>query len=182
MMDHIINHSIMVSNVALFLCLELKKHYPDLNVRSAGSAALLHDITKTRSFDTNELHAQTGGLLLSEQGYPEVGNIIRQHVILDFYENDHPVSEHEIVNYSDKRVLHDKVVPLQKRFEYIKSLYGNKKEFKDHVRTMCKNTITLENKIFSLLDITPDQLSKCVDRKIMAARSSNKTLIDIIDA
>ena len=83
MMEHIIDHSILVSNIALFLCLKLKKYSPNLDTRLATSAALLHDITKTRSFDTKEIHSETGGLMLIELGYPEVGNIIRQHVILD---------------------------------------------------------------------------------------------------
>ena len=166
MMDHIIEHSIMVSNVALFLSLKLKKHFPELDTRLTTCAALLHDITKTRSFDTKESHSRTGGLLLTQLGYPEIGDIIRQHVILDSYKNDSPVSEQEIVNYSDKRVLHDKVVPLEKRLEYIKLRYGTKKKFKDRIHIMWKNTLTLENKIFYHLDITPNQLSECITREI----------------
>jgi len=166
MMDHIIDHSIMVSNVALFLSLKLKKYFPDIDSRLAISAALLHDITKTRSFDTKESHAETGGLMLLNLGYPEVGDIIRQHVILDSYGNDSCVSVQEIVNYSDKRILHDKVVSLNKRLEYIKFRYGTKKEFKDRIQIMWKNSLDLEKKIFCQLDIAPDQLSACVLNKI----------------
>ncbi len=161
MMDHIIDHSIMVSNVALFLCLKLKKYSPDLDPRLATSAALLHDITKTRSFDTKENHSETGGLMLINLGYPEVGDIIRQHVILDSYQKDSPVSVQEIVNYSDKRILHDKVVSLDKRLEYIRLRYGTNKELKERMKILWINTINLENKIFSQLDIRPDQLSEC---------------------
>jgi len=166
MMDHIINHSIMVSNIARFLTIALKKNTPNLDIQLATSAALLHDITKTRSFDTNEIHSETGGLLLTQMGYPEVGDIVRQHVLLDFYDNIHPVSEQEIVNYSDKRVLHDKVVPLAERLEYIKLRYGTNTRYKDKIKAMWVSTIHLENKIFIHLDITPDQLSGCLDQKI----------------
>ncbi len=166
MMDHIIDHSVMVSNITLFLTQKLKKNSPNLDIRLATSAALLHDITKTRSFDTNESHSETGGLLLAELGYPEIGDIVRQHVILDTFENDTPVSEQEIVNYSDKRVLHDKVVPLEERLEYIKVRYGIHKEFKDRIQIMWAQAINLENKIFLHLDITPDQLSERVTREI----------------
>ncbi|MBT3386458.1 MAG: HDIG domain-containing protein [Desulfobacula sp.] len=166
MMDHIIDHSIMVSNVALFLSLELKKHSHAIDYRLATSAALLHDITKTRSFDTKENHSETGCRMLIELGYPEVGDVIRQHVILDSYRNNSSVSVQEIVNYSDKRILHDKVVSLNKRLEYIKVRYGTKIEFKDRIKIMWKNTLNLENKIFSQLDIKPDQLSACVSKKI----------------
>ncbi|MCK5349734.1 MAG: metal-dependent phosphohydrolase, partial [Desulfobacula sp.] len=92
--------------------------------------------------------------------------IIRQHVILDSYETDSPVSEQEIVNYSDKRVLHDKVVPLEERLEYIKLRYGTGKEFKDRLQNMWATTVDLENKIFCRLDITPGQLAECMTQEI----------------
>ncbi len=159
-MDHIISHSIMVSDVARFLCTRLKESAPEFRIdtRLTTNAALLHDITKTRSFTTKEIHSETGGQLLCDMGYPEVGNIIRQHVILDDYNSDSPISEQEIVNYSDKRVLHDKVVSLTRRLEYIKLQYGSQKEFKNRIQVMWKNTSSLEIKLFSHLDITPSQL------------------------
>lgn len=166
MMDHIIDHSIMVSNVSLFLCQALKKHCPDLNTQLVTSAALLHDITKTRSIDTKEVHTETGGQVLTQMGYPEVGDIIRQHVILDAYETQSPITAEEIVNYSDKRVLHDKVVSLDERLEYIKHRYGHSEKIKDRLRFMSIKTKDLENKLFGLLNITPDQLSGAVKNKI----------------
>ena len=112
MMSHIVDHSITVANVAYFLSKKLKNIFPGLDINLATSAALLHDITKTRSFDTKESHAETGGELLTRMGYLETGDIVRQHVFLDFYTMNSSVSEQEIVNYSDKRVLHDHVVLL----------------------------------------------------------------------
>jgi putative nucleotidyltransferase with HDIG domain len=167
MMDHIIDHSIMVSNVCLFLCQKLKAFSPQLDTRLATSAALLHDITKTRSFETKEIHSRTGGQMLSQLGYPEVGEIIRQHVVLDVYEPDSPVTEEEIVNYSDKRILHDQIVSLVKRLEYIKLRYGTRTEFKDDLHIMCTNTLKLEHKLFCRLDITPDQLAESMTPEIL---------------
>jgi len=166
MMDHIIDHSVMVSNVTLFLCHELKKNSAQINAELAVSAALLHDITKTRSFSTRENHSETGGGLLTDMGYPEVGSIIRQHVILDSYAADSPVSEQEIVNYSDKRVLHDRVVSLDERLEYIRLRYGKTDEFESRIRIMSQNTVGLENKIFSHLSFSPDQLSAHITNEI----------------
>ena len=110
MMEHIIRHSMMVRNVAGVLCSELIETFPELNLELTKSAALLHDITKTQSFKTGEKHSETGGKLIEELGFPETGDIIRQHVFLDDYNDTPPVIEAEIINYSDKRVLHDKVV------------------------------------------------------------------------
>lgn len=166
MMDHIIDHSITVANVAVFLCFKLKKIYPQINTPLTMSAALLHDITKTRSFETKEIHSQTGANFLSDLGYPEVGNIIRQHVLLDAYTPQTPVSEQEIVNYSDKRTLHDKVVSLNNRMEYIQCRYNVDNALEDRFRGMITNTLALEKKIFDPLDISPDQLAEHIKQEI----------------
>jgi uncharacterized protein len=112
MPKHIRNHSNMVCQVALILTDGLIAAGINLNRRLVMAAALLHDITKPRSFKTGENHAQTGGTYLTALGFPEVGSIIRQHVMLDqYFAAPHP-SEAEVVNYADKRILHDQVVSL----------------------------------------------------------------------
>ena len=79
MMDHIVAHSLQVCRVALFLSDSLEAN---LNPDLVQAAALLHDITKTRGIETHENHAQTGKQTLIDLGYPEVGAIIGQHVLL----------------------------------------------------------------------------------------------------
>ena len=163
MLDHIIDHSVMVSNVCFFLCRSLIPGCPTLKAELAVSAALLHDITKTRSFDTNENHCETGGHMLRKMGYPEVADIIRQHVILDRYDPDTAITEQELVNYSDKRVLHDDIVSLDQRLEYIEKRYaGCVEDFTRRFALMAAKTRTLERKIFSRLAISPGQLAGSV--------------------
>ncbi|MCF8091063.1 MAG: HD domain-containing protein [Desulfotignum sp.] len=162
MMDHIVDHSVMVGNVTLCLCRHLKQTTPSLNVELATAAALLHDITKTRSFDTGELHSETGGKLLENLGYPEVGNIIRQHVILDVCKETAPISEQEIVNYADKRVLHDSVVSLSRRLAYIRVKYGNQNSMQDRIDMMWKMTVALEKKLFRQISFLPAQLQDSI--------------------
>ncbi len=162
MMDHIVDHSIMVSNVALCLCRFLEEKFPQINIQAVRSAALLHDITKTRSFSTGETHSDTGYTLLKSLGYPEIGDIIRQHVILDPNTNDTSISEQEIVNYADKRVLHDQIVSLERRLEYIRVRYGAKPEFRNRVKIMWKSALNLEKKLFEQLPFKPSQLQDLV--------------------
>jgi uncharacterized protein len=178
MMDHIIDHSIMVSNVALYLCGFLEKKFPHINMENVCCAALLHDITKTRSFDTGEVHSETGGELLRDMGYPEIGDIIRQHVILDARKMDTPVSEQEIVNYADKRVLHDQIVSLKKRLEYITVRYGSKPGFKCRIKLMVKEAMELEQKLFKHLPFKPPQLSELigpVNNKVFEKNDSERS-------
>jgi len=91
-------------------------------------------------------------------GYPEIGEIIRQHVMLDVCRPDLPVSESEIVNYADKRVLHDRVVSLEQRLDYIKRKYGKHPEFNRLIQKMWDETLALENKLFKTLPFSPEEL------------------------
>ncbi len=158
MLDRIIDHSVMVGNVALCLARHLRRTNPGLNPDLILSAALLHDITKTRSFETGELHSFTGGRLLNRLGYPEVGEIIRQHVLLDEGWDAGPVTEEEIVNYADKRVLHDQVVSLESRLTYIRKRYGKDGRFKDQIQRMWDTTEAVEIRLFKELDFDAAQL------------------------
>ncbi len=160
MLEHIAHHSIQVSRVALLITEQLMVKNAPLNRQLVFAAALLHDITKTRSFKTGENHAQTGGQLLRDLNFPEVGDIIAQHVSLKNYDNFNGFPhEAEIVNYADKRVLHDKIVSFNQRMEYILEHYGKITEHRDKITQLWKRTIKLEYKIFSNLPFAPDDLT-----------------------
>ncbi len=160
MMDHIVDHSRQVCNVALYLADHLIKKQIGLNRELIRAAAILHDITKTRSFETGEDHALTGGQLLADMGYPEVGSIIRQHVTLDSNANARPPGEPEIVNYADKRVRHDKIVSLDKRMDYILHRYGKSPAHDERIQELWRESRYLEKKIFDLLPFQPGDLLK----------------------
>ncbi len=163
MMDHIVVHSMQVCRVATFLAQHLNSAPNRLNHDLIRAAALLHDITKTRSFKTEENHAVTGGQLLAEQGYPEVGDLVRQHVRLDVYPEPVTLGEAEIINYADKRVLHDRIVGLDKRLDYILEKYGKELELKERIRWLWGKTLVLEDEIFSDLAVTPSGLNRLLN-------------------
>ena len=158
MMSHILDHSTQVCRVAMCLATHLKGNPVCINLRLVQAAALLHDITKTRSFKTGENHASTGAELLTDLGYPDVGNIIRQHVSLDSYFESELPKEVEIVNYADKRVLHDKIVRLEQRKAYIFKKYGKSMEDKNRLERLWENTAMLEQWIFRFLPFSPQDL------------------------
>jgi uncharacterized protein len=168
MMDHIVLHSMQVCRVATFLTEHLNSRQSRLNYDLIRAAALLHDITKTRSFKTEENHALTGGQLLAEQGYPEVGDLVRQHVRLDEYPDPATLGEAQILNYADKRVLHDRIVGLDKRLDYIMERYGKLPELQERIRWLWGKTLVMEAEIFSDLAIVPQDLNRLLnaeDRK-----------------
>lgn len=158
MPDHIQAHSRLVCRVALKLTDALIAAGVPLNRSLVTASALLHDITKPRSFTTGENHSQTGGEYLTDMGYPEVGNVIRQHVILDAYFQDENPNEAEIINYADKRVLHDRVVPLNDRMDYITERYAKTDLHRQWMKKMRSQTELLEKRLFAYLDFSPSDL------------------------
>ena len=165
MMDHIVLHSMQVCRVANYITDYLVGQHNHLNTKMIRSAALLHDITKTRSFDTGEDHALTGGQFLSDRGYPEVGDLVRQHVVLDEYNATKIPAEADILNYADKRVLHDEIVDLDRRLDYILERYAKKAEDRERISLLWEKTKQLENRIFSELTIFPEDLNRILNAK-----------------
>ncbi len=156
MLENIVAHCRQVCRVSLLIVDHLNPN--GLNRDLVRAAALLHDITKTRSFQTHEDHAETGAQLLVELGYPEVGRIVGQHVCLDRYFASQSVTEAEIVNYADKRVLHDRIVPLKERMGYILEKYGREEERKQAILLLWEKTEELEKRLFAGLPFAPEEI------------------------
>jgi len=159
MFENIVAHSLQVCRVATFLVDHFKLEGIHLDRQLVRAAARLHDITKTRSFKTKENHALTGGQVVADLGYQEVGDLVRQHVRLDDYSERKSLAEAEIINYADKRVLHDRIVPLDERMNYIMDKYGTQPEHKQRIRLLWEKTKDLEKQIFSYLPFSPNDLN-----------------------
>jgi putative nucleotidyltransferase with HDIG domain len=160
MLEHIARHSLQVCAVATVLTDALPGGPRSLDRGLIRAAALLHDITKTRSFQSGENHAESGARHLAEIGFPGVGEIVRQHVRLDAYRPEAPLTEAEIVNYADKRVLHDRIVGLQERMRYILDRYGGQVQNRERIRWLIGRTRELEIKIFRDLPFSPEGLQR----------------------
>ena len=164
MMEHIVRHSLQVCRVAELLVQQLREKGRTLDRDLVRAAALLHDITKTRSLTTGEQHSESGCNLLADRGYAEVGDIVRQHVKLDIYFGSNSPSEAEIVNYADKRVLHDRIVSLDERMAYILERYGATPEYRARLRWLWKISNRQEERIFAELPFPPDAIEKYMQK------------------
>jgi uncharacterized protein len=177
MLENIVAHSIQVCRVGMCLVDHVKLQGSQINGQLVQAAALLHDITKTRSFETEENHALTGGQVLTDFGYPQVGDLVRQHVYLDDYSEHQSISEAVIINYADKRVLHDRIVPLEERMNYIMEKYATLPEHKQRIRLLWEKTKDLEIQIFSCLPFSAKDLNAhLTSRDIAGEISSYQTL------
>ena len=152
MLPNIVAHSRQVMRVALAVADNLKNGAA-VDRDLVMAAALLHDITKTRALESKESHDRTGGALLRELGFPCVGEIVEQHVVLSGFDPQARLSEREIVNYADKRVMHDRIVSLKERLEDLIRRYGATEAAIASIRRNQQTAYAIEKKIRAAMAI-----------------------------
>lgn len=168
MLDNIRLHSFIVARVAETIVKEMALPAgngavpPDLDLVLAG--ALLHDIAKTPCLDGSCRHAEAGQAICIEHGYPEVGEIVHDHVILSSFTPETYRQGHfparEIVYYADKRVRHDEIVSLEQRLDYIVDRYADGSDYiKGRIRKNFEMCFELETHLFSFLPFQPGELA-----------------------
>lgn len=166
MLDHIREHSFLVMEVAVFLGQALKASGFDLHLSLIEVGALLHDLGKTPCLGTPSNHAEWGAEVLARLGYPEVAQIVREHVVLTaLAPNPRPLREAEVVNYADKRVLHTRVVTLEDRFADLKARYGRTPEALRRIGFLEEKTRSLEATLFEPLSLRPRDLTHNLFRR-----------------
>jgi uncharacterized protein len=124
MRENIMRHSEQVMNVAMALVAHLRD--PDIIQDSlVMSAALLHDIAKTRTIETKEMrHDLIGGEIMRELGYDAIAEIVDSHVVFEGFRPEGELEARELVFYADKRVMHDQIVSIHDRVEDLVKRYG----------------------------------------------------------
>ncbi|MFC1591602.1 HD domain-containing protein [Thermodesulfobacteriota bacterium] len=150
MRPNIRQHSFAVCAVAGGLAQALNAAGAALNIAEIEAAALLHDITKTRSLTTGENHSQTGAALLAQLGYPELARIVEQHVYPD--SGGSALTSAELVSYADKRVLHARIVSLQARFDDLMHRYGRDDTARARIRAAHGRAREIERNILTALN------------------------------
>ena len=160
MLPNVREHSYRVMQVADFLGQALAAAGLELHLPLISTGALLHDLGKTPCLGTAQNHAQWGAEVLFSLGYPELAQVVREHVRLaeEFVNDPRPLREAEVVNYADKRVLHTRVVSLADRFADLKERYGRTPEALARIAAMEVSSQALEEKLFAALPCSPEDL------------------------
>ena len=152
MLPNIVEHSLQVMHVSLAITDNLKDGVA-VNRDLVIAAALLHDITKTRSLKTKEKHAASGGALLRELGFPSIAEIVEQHVIIQNLHLEGKIEEKEIVYYADKRVMHDTIVSIEERVQDLIRRYGTSEEIHNQIIRNKQQVLAVEQKITDCMKI-----------------------------
>ena len=158
MLENIVSHSLEVARVALFISAGLNRKGQRIDLGLVEAASLLHDLAKTECLKTKDDHARRGCQVLEEMGYGRVGDVVAQHIWLEKSGDLSCVSEEEVVNYADKRVMHDRIVSLEERFSDLKARYGLNPRAMDYLERLQKEVYGVEDKIFFILQIDPNDL------------------------
>jgi len=165
---HVIVHSMQVNRVARFLAEKLNEQGEKLDLGLIDAASLLHDMTKMDGLRTGENHARAAGRVLREMGLPAVARVVEQHVVVEEVPGLVRVTEEELVNYSDKRVMHDRIVTLEERFEDLKERYGRSSEGRALIGSHLERARQIERKIFGRLSLRPEQLEESMQSSALA--------------
>ena len=160
MLANIREHSRVVARVAELITTELRQRGEALDLDLVTAGALLHDIAKTHCLDSRCDHAKVGSAICRDLGFPETAEIVAEHVVL---KGGVPelCTEKEVVYYADKRVLHDEIVPLEARLEYILHRYDNgDEELGARIRRNFSQAHAVEERLFAELDFSPEELEE----------------------
>jgi len=159
MLPNIREHSLLVREVAVHLGTSLVEAGFALHLDLIEAAALLHDLGKTSCLGTALNHAEWGAQALTAAGYPEVAQVVREHIFLESDGTDPlAIREAEVVNYADKRVLHTRVVTLTDRFVDLMERYGKSEEAKRRIAGLEEKAQRLEAKLFAPVSLHPIDL------------------------
>jgi len=159
---HIVLHSEMVWLVGRVVAEGLIRQQYLVDLDLLRASCLLHDIGKYLCIkDGKGYHDVRGQQILDQEGLPEIGRIVVQHVVLRG-EKDRPLAEEHVLFYADKRVVHDEIVSLDDRFVYLEETYGRSAEAVRRLNIMKEETLSLERRIFRLLDFIPADIPSMV--------------------
>ena len=159
--QNIIDHVIAVNKVAVFLCKKLKEKGIEIDSETVDKGSLLHDLDKWLCInDKSVKHGFRTEEILAEKGDSELGFYAKQHRG-DFIKSL-KTWEEKIIYYADKRVLHDKIVSLKGRYDYINRKYParDSENRKEDIALVYK----LEKEIFDIIGEAPEILSGNVEK------------------
>jgi putative nucleotidyltransferase with HDIG domain len=176
--SHIVRHSLTVAKLAIFLAERLKEKGVPVDVNLIDRACLLHDIFRICELEKSDYgkseqeiahggktklqqiksHEDAAYDLLKEK-YPVLALAVKKHrysALLD--EKERPRTwEEKLVYYADKRVMHDRIVPLKQRLEEAHKRYAPRPKAQGGINPAKIDRLIykLEKEIFAKIGLGP---------------------------
>ncbi|MDP2624619.1 MAG: HD domain-containing protein [Candidatus Peregrinibacteria bacterium] len=183
---HVQAHCKQVAKVGEFLALKMKEKGIKVDPEKVWIAGLIHDIMRVVDFKTLESdlgtkedqktwkklrkehhgkhHADVGAETLEREGEIELANIVRQHKYTAIDSQNPPSTwEAKLLYYADKRVSHDKILPLMERLEEGRKRHYPNQAITTEEEARRKTVQALEVEIFKHLDLRPEDLKQAIE-------------------
>ncbi len=147
--ENIIKHTLAVNKLCMDLGRRLKARGEKIDLELLDRASLLHDLDKFMTLrEDYEMHGIEACRILRKRGYPELAEIVRKHRILTILRpGELRTWEEKLVYYADKRVVHDRVVPVREKMEYLAKAYNMRGRDLEKLKKCEKETLKLEKEI-----------------------------------
>ena len=188
---HIVSHSKVVAKLAVFLAQRLNENGEAVNIALLEAACLLHDLLRVHDFKESDykhfehnlpekekakwekLHAkykacshEDAAYDILKDKYPELALTIKRHrymALLD--EKEKPDTwEEKLLYYADKRVMHDKIVPLEQRLAegHKRNAYqhGSAEQSKINTAKVDPLIYEMEKEIFEKISLDPLEVTE----------------------
>lgn len=154
MPEHIRAHSRKVALVTGFVAKAGQRRGLPVCVETAHASALLHDLAKFYCITHGGNHSQLGGAwTMALTGNPVLAQGVMHHVYWPFAVDIERFFVPLAVLYGDKRVSHDRIVPIEERFNDLLTRYGKTPEICDRINTTNRQAKAIEDALSRLLEI-----------------------------
>jgi hypothetical protein len=154
MPGHIRDHSRKVARVAGFVAEAGLRRGLVACVDTVHASALLHDLAKIYCIRHGGNHSQLGGAwAMALTGNPVLAQGVAHHVYWPFAVDLQRFFMPLAVLYADKRVSHDRIVPIEDRFGDLLDRYGKNPEIRERIHTTNRQAKDIEGALSRLLEI-----------------------------
>jgi len=153
MPDHIRAHSRKVALVACQLAEAGNKKGLGVCIDTVRASALLHDLAKIYCVKHGGNHSQLGGAwAMALTGNPLLAQGVMHHVYWPFEPDLRRYFVPLAVLYGDKRVAHDRIVPIESRFADLVARYGRTPEITERIHSTNRQAKEIEDAFARLLE------------------------------
>lgn len=186
--DHIVKHCENVYKIAKLIGEKYQAKGESIDLENLLSAALLHDLfriadipeegykklwNKAEKYDQitwdsirkrykGKNHSEAAYDFLMHKGEEKVASMIKKHYFKAIIDpiNKPSTLEEKILTYADKRVLHDKIVPMSERFEDGNKRHSSKEENMDELNKIYDAYYALEKELLDPIGLKPEDIKE----------------------
>ncbi len=152
-LDNVRAHSLIVAGFATALAHKAVEKGYDVCVASVRAAALLHDVAKSYTIHHGGSHAQMGSSwVVQATGNRRIAQGVAMHVFWPFALPENMCALPFFIIYADKRVMHDKCVTLEERYEDLLARYGTTEQHRLGIAVSYKQGQDIESALSAQLE------------------------------